>query len=325
MMSAWKQCLVALAVLAGITTGALAQEYPNRPVKILVGYVPGGGPDLVARILAQQLTHLLGQAFIVENRPGASGTVATSIVARVAPDGYTLLLGETGQLVLAPHILKSLPYDPIKDFTPIGMVGGGAGMAIVANSKSSIRTLQDLVREAKAHPGKIDYGSTGVGGIHHIAMESFKASAGLNLVHVPYKGGGNSIQALLSGEVPIIMTGLSTALPHLRSGAATLISVTSAARLDPKPNVPVLTELYKDMDAFDSDTGILGPAGLPPEIVAKLSRALKQATESPDFIAAMKRVGQSIVFSTPEAYAELIRRNLKRYERAVKIANVVPE
>jgi tripartite-type tricarboxylate transporter receptor subunit TctC len=325
MKSSWKKYLVALAALVGFAGGAVAQEYPNRPVKILVGYVPGGGPDLVARILAQKLSQILGQQFLVENKPGASGTVATTLVSRVAPDGYTLLLGETGQLVLAPHILKSLPYDPVKDFTPIGMVGGGAGMGIVAGAKSSIKSLQDLMRESKANPGKIYYGSTGIGGIHHIAMESFKAASGLDVTHVPYKGGGQSIQALVSGEVPIIMTGLSTALPYLRTGQATLISVTSAARLDPKPNVPVLTEMYKDMDAFDSDTGILGPAGLPPEVVSKLSKALKQATESPDFVASMKKVGQSIVYSTPEAYSDLIRRNLKRYERAVKIANIEPE
>lgn len=323
MKAPFKQCLVACALLAA--AAAPADVYPNKPVKIVVGYVPGGGPDLVARILCEKLGRMLGQPFLVENKPGASGTIATALVARAPADGYTLLLGETGQLVLAPHVIKRLPYDTVKDFTPVAQVGGGAGMGIVANAKTSIKTLQDLIREAQANPGKISYGSTGIGGIHHVAMEAFKASAGVDLVHIPYKGGGQSVQALLSAEVPVIMTGLSSVWPDIRAGTAVLLAVTSAARLDPRPNVPVLTEIYKEMDAFDSDTGILGPSGLPPAIVAKLSRAIKQATESPDVVASFKRIGQSILFATPEAYGETIRRNLKRYEQVVKITQIKSE
>lgn len=324
MKAAFKQCLVALALL-GVATSALAQAYPNKPVKVVVGYVPGGGPDSIARILCHKLSQILGQQFLVENKPGASGTVATTLVARAPADGYMLLLGETSQLVLAPHIIKGLPYDSVKDFTPVAQVGGGAGMGIVANAKTSIKTLQDLIREAKADPGKISYGSTGIGAIHHVAMETFKASAGVDLVHIPYKGGGQSVQALLSGDVPIIMAGLSSVWPSIHAGTATLLAVTSAARMNPRPNVPVLTEIYKDMDAFDSDTGILAPAGLPPEVLAKLSKAIKQATESPDFVASIKKIGQSILFSTPQEYGETIRRNLKRYEQVVKIANIKPD
>src|SRR3990167_1822132 len=180
MKVAFKQCLIALALM-GFATSAFGEDYPNKPVKIVVGYVPGGGPDFIARILSQKLAQILGQPFIVENKPGASCTMATTLVARAPADGYILLLGETGQLVLAPHIIKGLPYDPIKDFTPVGQVGGGAGMAIVANAKTSIKTLQDLIREAKANPGKISYASSGIGGIHHVAMEAFKASAGVDL------------------------------------------------------------------------------------------------------------------------------------------------
>jgi tripartite-type tricarboxylate transporter receptor subunit TctC len=322
-----RTAVIAFAVLIGLMSfplGAAAQAYPNHTVKIVVVYVPGGGPDLIARILARKLTQLLGQTFFVENKPGTGGTLATTLVARAPADGYTLLLGETGQLEIAPFMVKNLPYDPIKDFTPVGQVGGGAGMAIVANSKTSIKTLQDLIQQAKDNPGGISYGSTGIGSIHHVAMESFAEAAGINLVHVPYKGGGETIQAVLRGDVPIIMTGLSTAWPYLNSGAVTLISVTSAARMETKPNVPELVKLYK-IDAFDSDTGILGPAGTPPDVVAKLSKAIRQATESQDFISSFKTIGQSIYFSTPEEYAETIRVNLKRYERAVKVAKIRPE
>ena len=321
MKVAFKQCLIALA-LTGLAMSAPAQDYPNKPVKVMVGYVPGGGPDFIARIVSQKLTQILGQPFLVENKPGASGTIATTLVARAPADGYMLLFADAGQLALTPHVIKGLPYDPVKDFTPVGQVGGGAGMAIVANAKTPIKTLQDLIREAKANPGKISYASSGIGGIHHVAMEVFKANAGVDLLHVPYNGGRQSVKAILTGEVPVSMTGLSAVWPSIRAGSVILLAVTSAARLDPRPDVPVLTDIYKDMDTFDSDTGFLGPAGLPPEMVAKLSKAIKQATESPDFVASFKKIGQSILFSTPEGYGETIRRNLKRYEQLVKITNI---
>ena len=179
--------------------------YPNRPVKVIVGYVPGSGPDFVTRTLSQKLSQILGQPFVVENRAGASGTLATAQVAKAPADGYTLLLGETGQLVIAPYMFKNLPYDVAKDFTLVSLVGTGP-LILVSNAKINIKKLSDLIREAKAAPGIMSYGTSGPGSIHHIAMEVFKADVGINLMHVPYKGSGQSMSGVLAGDVPVLLT-----------------------------------------------------------------------------------------------------------------------
>lgn len=315
-----KLALTATAMMA-IATGLFAQEYPSKPVKIIVGYVPGGGPDFVARSLGQKLTEILGQPFVVENRPGAGATTATAQVARMPADGYTLLLGETGQLVIAPFIYKNLAYDPVKDFTPISLVGTSSGMLLVSNPRSSIKTIQDLVREAKANPGKIDYGSSGIGSIHHIAMEVFKADAGLDIMHIPYKGSGQSVASILAGDVPLLFTSVPAAGSHIRAGTLSLLAVSAPNRMSAYPDIPSLSEIVKDYD-YLSEMGLLAPAGLPAEVLAKLSKAIKLAAESPDLLEAFKKNHYILKYTTPAEYAENIRRNLKKYERAVRIAKV---
>lgn len=315
-----KLALTATAMMA-IATGLFAQEYPSKPVKIIVGYVPGGGPDFVARSLGQKLTEILGQPFVVENRPGAGATTATAQVARMPADGYTLLLGETGQLVIAPFIYKNLAYDPVKDFTPISLVGTSSGMLLVSNPRSSIKTIQDLVREAKANPGKIDYGSSGIGSIHHIAMEVFKADAGLDITHIPYKGSGQSVASILAGDVPLLFTSVPAAGSHIRAGTLSLLAVSAPNRMSAYPDTPSLSEIVKDYD-YLSEMGLLAPAGLPAEVLAKLSKAIKLAAESPDLLEAFKKNHYILKYTTPAEYAENIRRNLKKYERAVRIAKV---
>lgn len=315
-----KLALTATAMMA-IASGLFAQEYPSKPVKIIVGYVPGGGPDFVARSLGQKLTEILGQPFVVENRPGAGATTATAQVARMPADGYTLLLGETGQLVIAPFIYKNLAYDPVKDFTPISLVGTSSGMLLVSNPRSSIKTIQDLVREAKANPGKIDYGSSGIGSIHHIAMEVFKADAGLDIMHIPYKGSGQSVASILAGDVPLLFTSVPAAGSHIRAGTLSLLAVSAPNRMSAYPDIPSLSEIVKDYD-YLSEMGLLAPAGLPAEVLAKLSKAIKLAAESPDLLEAFKKNHYILKYTTPAEYAENIRRNLKKYERAVRIAKV---
>lgn len=315
-----KLALTATAMMA-IASGLFAQEYPSKPVKIIVGYVPGGGPDFVARSLGQKLTEILGQPFVVENRPGAGATTATAQVARMPADGYTLLLGETGQLVIAPFMYKNLAYDPVKDFTPISLVGTSSGMLLVSNPRSSIKTIQDLVREAKANPGKIDYGSSGIGSIHHIAMEVFKADAGLDIMHIPYKGSGQSVASILAGDVPLLFTSVPAAGSHIRAGTLSLLAVSAPNRMSAYPDIPSLSEIVKDYD-YLSEMGLLAPAGLPAEVLAKLSKAIKLAAESPDLLEAFKKNHYILKYTTPAEYAENIRRNLKKYERAVRIAKV---
>ncbi len=314
---------VAAAVALLVAPGAFAQQdYPNKPVKIIVGYPPGGGPDFAARTLGKKLTEILGQPFIVENRPGAGGTTATAYVAKMPADGYTLLLGTIGELVIAPYIYKNLQYNTAKDFTPISIIYS-TPLLLVSNSSKlpPIRNIQDLIREAKARPGKIDVGTSGIGSIHHLTMEMFKYSAGLDMMHIPYKGSGQSITAILAGDVPILFTAVTGAGPHIATGKLNLLAVTSANRLPDYPDVPALSEILKDFD-YTVDNGLLAPAGLPPEVLSKLSRAIKQAMESPDLVEAFRKNSSIARYTTPEEYAESIRRDLKKYERAVKFAKI---
>lgn len=319
---------LSLALTLGLiaTSGARAQaageNYPVRPVKLVVGYVPGGSPDTVARIVSQRLGQILGQPVVVENRAGAGGTLATAQLAKAPADGYTLLLGETGQLVIAPWITKNLSYDVIRDFTPVGMVGT-TPLVLVANAKTGIRTLQDLVREARAKPGTLNYGSSGNGTIHHIAGEVFNTYTGIDLMHVPYKGSGQSVPAVISGDVPVLMTSLTVVLPFVQAGTVNVLGVTSAARYGDLPNVPAIGEVVKDYD-YSSEMGILAPAGTPAPVINKLSQALREALSSAEVQKQFKLASIVPLYTTPAGYTDNLRRNLRKYEQAVKIAKPEP-
>ncbi len=312
--------LAAAVCMSMIPAAQAQQDYPNKTVKIIVGYVPGGGPDFTARAIGQKLSEILGQPFVVENRPGAGATTATAQVARAPADGYTLLLGETGQLFVAPYIHKNLAYDTVRDFTPISMISVGP-LVVVSNSKLPIKSLQDLLREAKANPGKIDVGTSGVGTIHHIALSVLSADAGINMAHIPYKGSGQSVTSLLAGDVPLLFTSMTAAGPHIAAGKLNLIAVTSGNRMPGYPDIPSLSEVTKDYD-YSSEMGLLAPAGLPSQVLLKLSRAVKQAIESPDVVEAFKKTSTILTSSTPEEYSQNISRNMKKYERAVKRAKI---
>lgn len=317
------------ALVAGLLVlygSAEAQGYPDRPIKILVGYVPGAtGPDFSARTIAPKLSQILGRPVVVENRPGAGGTVATAMVVHAPPDGYTLLLGETGQLEIAPYIYDDLSYKTLTDLTPIGMMTDGAGIVIVVNTKTTkIRSIDDLIREAKANPGKLSYGSAGIGTIHHLAMETFADGVGIKLQHIPYKGGGQALPAFLAGDVSILIAAYQTVQPYVQAGSAVVLAATRGKRLPALPNVPSVSEYVKGY-SMESQLGLLGPANMPPDIVKKLSAALKATLESPDVREKLSAGGtRPIRWTTPEEYTEIIRDNLKKFERAVKLAHVKP-
>jgi tripartite-type tricarboxylate transporter receptor subunit TctC len=317
--------LMALGVAAFCLAGgshAANENYPERPIKLVVGYVPGGSPDSIARAVGQKLGEILGQAVVVDNRAGAGGTIATALVAKAPPDGYTLLLGETGQLVIAPWTTKGLSYSVLRDFTPVGMLGT-TPLALVTNGKTGIRTVPDLLKQARATPGKLSYGSSGLGSIHHIAIEVLKAETRTDILHVPYKGSGLSLPAVISGEVPVIMTSLTAALPQVQAGTLNLLGVSSAARYPSLPDVPTIGEFVKDYD-YASEMGILAPVGTPDAIVAKLSKAMQEALNSPEVRERLKLASIVPAFSTPAGYAENLRTNLRKYERAVKLARIEP-
>lgn len=323
-----KRLALSLALAFGLaaTFGARAQaagdNYPVRPIKLVVGYVPGGSPDTVARIVSRKLGQILGQPVVVENKAGAGGMLATAQVAKAPADGYTLLLGETGQLVIAPWTTKNLPYDVMRDFAPVGMVGA-TPLVLVANAKSGIRTLQDLVQEARANPGALSYGSSGNGTIHHIAGEVFKADTGIDMMHVPYKGSGQSVPAVISGDVPVLMTSLTVVLPFVQAGTVNVLGVTSAARYGDLPNVPVISETIKGYD-YSSEMGILGPAGTPTAVINKLSQALGEALNSAEVKKQLKLGSIVPLYTTPAGYTDNLQRNLRKYEQAVKTAKAEP-
>ena len=311
--------IFAVTALIGFATSALGQEYPSKPVRILVGYPPGAAPDVVARTVGDALSQTFGQPFVVENKPGASGTIATGMAAKSPADGYTLLSGDTGQLEIAPHLIKALPYDTLRDLTPVGMVCK-TNLIFATNSKSQIRTIKELIRVAKANPGKLNYGSSGVGSIHQIIFEAFNAAAGTKMTHIPFKSAALTLSAMLNGDVDVMM-GTTSLVPHMRSGAINLLGVSSDERYPLAPQVPFISEDLRGFD-FAWEGGILAPAGLPPDVLAKLSKAMKAATETPKMQQPYKNLGLILVWTTPEAYKDKIRQNLRKFERVIRAANI---
>jgi tripartite-type tricarboxylate transporter receptor subunit TctC len=316
-----KTWLLVIFGLTMIASNAYADDYPTRTVRVLVGYAPGGAPDIVARFIGQRLTQVLKQSFIVENKPGAGGTLATNQIAKASADGYTIMVLDIGQLAIAPYIFKGLPYDPIKDFTPIGRAAV-VPMVLAANADSHIKTMADLIQLAKASPGKITYGSSGIGSIHHIAMEMLKSEAGIDLKHVPYKGSGESVPALLGGQVQVAMTAYPAVGSFAKSGKVNILAVTSEKRFPRTPDVPALSETYKNYD-YASEIGVVGPAGLPSDVVTKLSSALKSILAESDIQNKLLGVGAISSWLSPQDYSENIRLNLAKYKKAVEISHAV--
>ena len=315
-----KHAVGALAAFAFAAPAIQAQNYPDRPIRLIVGYAAGGGPDITARSTGQALSQLLGQPVIVENRLGAGGVISGQTVASAPPDGHTLLIGETGQLAIVPHLMKNLPYDPMKDLAPVCLITSSE-LLLAAHPKSGIRTIQQLVAEARANPGKLSYGSSGIGTVHHLAMEIFLSDLGLNIVHVPFKGSGQAVPALLAGDVPLLLTGIPVVTPYARAGRVTLLGVTSAIRAEAVPDVPPMADVDKGFD-YTVEIGLLAPAATPPAIIRKLADAVKTAMQSPELLKRYHDGSLTTKYLPSEGYAALLRRNYLAYEKAVKAANI---
>jgi len=298
-----------LVLIFGVGT-CFAQDYPSKPIKIVVGYVPGGSPDFIARTLAQRMSELTKEPVLVDNKPGAGGSTAATFVGKSNPDGYTLFLGDTS------HLSESL----LKDLLPVSSITSEP-LLLVSSTKSSIKSMQDLIQEAKAHPGEINYGSSGIGSIQHIAMEAFNADAGLRIVHVPYKGSGQSVPAILAGDVPILMTSYTATASHIKTGQLTLIAVSSVKRFAKFPAVPSLSELIKDYD-YTSETGIMTTAGVPGVVHQKLISIIKRVSEDAQFIAKFKDTALSINFVPFPEFSEELKKGLKKYQRSMQLANI---
>lgn len=310
----------AIWIVMGVQ-GALAQGYPNRPIRIIVPVAAGGNVDLIARAIAEPLSKALGQTITVENRPSAASLVGTQLVAKAAPDGYTLL-AHSNTFVSAPAIASNVGYDPVKDFVGVSYTCR-IPMVLVVNPGSAAQTVQDLIGQIKAKPGEIAYASSGNGSTGHIAAELFSRAAGLKMLHVPYKGNAQSLVDVMAGQVPMMFDQVSTSIPHLASGKLRALAVTTLTRSPSLPNVPTLDE--SGLKGFEDSTwnGILAPAGTPPEIVARLHQEIAKIVRSPEL---QKRFGERgiemIASASPDEFTTYVRTETARYARLAREANI---
>ena len=310
---------VLLATAALVTLSATAQgaaNFPSRPIKIVVPFAPGGTTDLLARLLGQRLSATWGQPVVIENRPGAGATIGADMVAKSAPDGYTLLMGATHHTI-AQNVYSKVPYHFGRDFAPITIVALVPNMVVI-NANVPARNIQELIALAKAQPGRLNYGSAGAGTAHHLIGEMIKLRAGIDLVHVPYKGSSPAIADLVGGQVQLMFDTVTAGLSQVKAGKTRALAVTTAKRSSALPEVPTLAETV--LPGFDQGTwfGILAPAATPPEITAKLNAAMVRIINLPDVQAQLLEMGSEPIGNTPAQMGAQIKAELEAFESVVK-------
>jgi len=315
MVRRYLPALLLAAALAPALAGA--QAYPARPIRFIVGFVPGGVADLMARSVGQRLSEAFGQQVITDNRPSAGGTLSMQITAKAAPDGYTVLLGSSTQFSITPALRPNLPYDVTRDYTPITRLALTPVILTVQPSFPA-RSVTELVQLAKAKPDQMSYASTGYGGAPHIAAELMKRTAGVAITHVPYKGGGDAVVALLGGQVQMSFGAVSTSLPHMRGGRMRALGVTSAKRLTATPDVPTFAEAGLPGFEVEQWYGIFAPPALPPAITRKLNATLATILEAGEFRKDFAAQGVELVSSTPEALAAYVKSERARWGKILK-------
>jgi tripartite-type tricarboxylate transporter receptor subunit TctC len=302
-----------LSLLAGLLTGpALAQPYPAKPVKIIVPAQPGGGLDLIGRTVAQELTRSMKQSFFVENQSGGGGTIASQTVARAAPDGYTLMVGYVATHATNPAVRK-VPYDAVRDFTPIAMVGGTPNVLVVAPSVP-VKDAKGLADYVRANPGKLSYGSGGIGTLNHLLWEQYRAAAGIDVVVAHYRGIGPAFTDFLGGQVQIMTPGLAAALPHLRSGKLNVIAITGSQRHPLVPSVPTFRE--SGFGGFENSVqwyGIVGPAKMPRELTSRLNAQINQAIRAPALRERLSSEAIDPMPMTPEQFGKFIQSEIEHW------------
>jgi tripartite-type tricarboxylate transporter receptor subunit TctC len=305
-----------LALLA-IVGSVHAQGYPNRPVKVVVPYAPGGLPDTIARLVGTKLGESLGQQIVVENIGGAGGINGVTEVVKAAADGYTLLVADVGQIAINPHLFSKLPYAPLKDLAAVSLIGTSP-LYLVAHPSVQANSLKELVELAKAQPGKLNYGSSGIGSIHHLASEALKAGFGIDIVHVPYKGTGQSVPALLGGQVSLLYAALPSIAGHLKDGKVKMLALSAAKRSPQTPDVPTVAESGIPGYEFVAEIGMLAPAGTPRDVVNRLAGEVAKAVKQNDVVQRFSQLGIDPVGSTPEAYAAANKADYAKYAKIVK-------
>ena len=313
---------VAVAILlAGVTASPLsAQTYPNRPIRFIFPFPPGGPTDILGRIIGQKLAERLGQPVVPENKPGAGANIGLEIGAKAKPDGYTITLASPS-LSISPTLYKKLNYDSVKDFAPISLVAEIPNVLLVPSS-SPIKSLKELIAYAKANPGKLNFGSGGIGTSNHLASELLKTLAQINIVHVPYKGSNQAMIGMMGGEVGMVVVGIPPSQGQIKAGKVRALAVLSEGRLPAFPNIPTAKEAGVDNFEVTTWYGILAPAGTPREIVTRLNGELVKIIAMPDTKEKMQNAGFEPLSSTPEKFAEFIKTEIVRWGKVIKDANI---
>jgi tripartite-type tricarboxylate transporter receptor subunit TctC len=312
------------AVLFAFGGQVVAQSYPNKPVKVIIPFPPGGATDIVGRAMAERLQNALGQTFIVENKPGASGNIGIGEATRAAPDGYTLVIGSPQTLTINHQIIKSTPFNPQRDLAPIVVIASVPNVLIV-NNKLPVKNAQELIAYAKANPGKLSGGSSSIGGSPHLALESMKATYGLDIVHVPYKGSAPALQDLVGGQISMMFDNLPAALPLINGGQIKALGVTTLKRTASAPEIPTLDE--SGMKGFDSQGwfALLAPAGTPTPILDKINAEANKIINTPEFRERMTKVGADTVGGSIDEFKARIKSETERWGKVIQAADIKAE
>ncbi|MBY0440467.1 MAG: tripartite tricarboxylate transporter substrate binding protein [Burkholderiales bacterium] len=313
----------AAALMVSMGVQAQAQAWPNKPIRLVIPFPPGNTTDIMARLMAPRMAERLGQPVIVENRPGASGMLGLDFVARSAPDGYTFAAGQGGNLAVLPHTSKSVPYDALKDFTPIA-VSTANYLVVVGATNAPFKTLPEMIAWAKANPGKLTVASNGEGGFPHLIFEQLRMMAGFSFNHIPYKGSAQIATELMGGQVMAGVDGVTGLTPHIKSGRINLLAVTSKARTPQWPDAPAAAEAVPGYES-GGWFGWVGPAGMPREIVARLNEEINRAMKHPDIVEKLSAAGLTMLYESPDFFAELIRSEHAKYGKLVKAIGFKPQ
>lgn len=313
--------LVIAAVQAAASSAAAPDTYPNRPIRLIVPFAPGGSNDLLARTLAQHMTASLGQTVVVDNRSGAGGIIGVETAARAAPDGYTLVMGHIGTHAVNPALYKNLPYDAVRDFTAIAPVASSPNILLVHPSVQA-STVSQLVALARSKPGQLHYASGGVGGSTHLSAELFKMVTGTDFIHVPYKGGGPALLAIIGGEVAVLFNNIVSAMPHVRTGKVRALGITSRERSPVVPELPTLIEAGVPGYEVVSWYGVLGQARMPPAVVKRLNETIVTIMDAADMRARLAAEGVDVMKATPAEFSRYVSSEIAKWGKVIGQAGI---
>ena len=322
-MFRWIDLAAGAIVVCSISSAFAAESYPARPIRMIVAYPPGGGTDIVGRVMAQKLSETLGQNVVVDNRGGATGNIGSELAARSPADGYTLLMGNVAPNAINVSLFRKLPYDPVKDFAPISLVAITPNILVV-NPTVPVKTVKDLIALARAKPGSLNFPSAGVGSSSHLAGELLKILAKVDMLHVPYKGGGPALIDTISGQMQIMFATMPAAMPHVKSGKLRPVAVTTEKRSQAMPELPTIAENVKGYEA-STWYGLLAPAGTPPQIIARLHKDTVRILAAGDVKERLSVQGFEPVGGTPTEFGAYIKSEIAKWGRVIREAGIKPE